>query len=80
MMIVTVQLGSIVSANIYRADDSPKYKRGNRDLIAINVLAILLFLFAKIYYVTKNKIRDRKWNALSYEVSLNAFSRELEKY
>lgn len=64
-----VQLGGITSANIYRNDDKPLYKRGNRVLIGINVLAISLFLFAKAYYVTKNKIRDKKWKAMTLEVS-----------
>jgi hypothetical protein len=66
---VTVQCGGIIGANIYRNDDKPLYKRGNRNLIIINVLAIVLFLFAKVYYVLKNKIRDRKWNAMTPEVS-----------
>lgn len=63
-----VQLGGIISANIYRADDKPLYKRGNRNLIIINVLSVLLFFFAKAYYVLKNKSRERKWNAMTPEV------------
>jgi len=66
---VTVQCGNIIGANLYRADDKPLYKRGNRNIIIINLLAIVLFLFAKVYYVTKNKVRDRKWNAMTPEVS-----------
>ena len=66
--IVLVQAGDVISANIYRNDDKPLYKRGNRDLIAINVLSISLFVFAKIYYITKNRIRERKWNAMTQEV------------
>ncbi|KAF2688130.1 MFS general substrate transporter [Lentithecium fluviatile CBS 122367] len=62
-----VQCGGIIGANIYRDDDKPLYKRGNRNIIVINLLAIVLFLFAKAYYVTKNKIRDRKWNAMTPE-------------
>jgi hypothetical protein len=31
-------------------------------------MVIVLFLLTKVYYVTKNKIRDRKWNAMSPEV------------
>jgi hypothetical protein len=65
---VFVQVGDVISANIYRADDKPLYKRGNRSLIGINVLSICLFLFAKVYYVTKNRLRDKKWNAMSPEV------------
>ena len=72
MVIVCVQLGGIISANIYRTDDKPLYKRGNRVLLGINVMVITLFLLTKTYYVTKNKIRDRKWNAMTPEVSLPA--------
>jgi hypothetical protein len=32
-------------------------------------MVILLFLFNKLYYVTKNKIRDRKWSSMTEEVS-----------
>lgn len=64
-----VQLGGIISANIYRNDDKPLYKRGNRVLIGINVLAVSLFLFAKVYYVMKNKMRDKKWKAMTLEAS-----------
>lgn len=75
------QLGSIISANIYRDDDKPLYKRGNRVLIGINAMVIVLFLLTKVYYVTKNKIRDRKWNAMSPEVyilvALTPLSRQL---
>lgn len=67
-VLVLVQVGDIIAANIYREDDKPLYKRGNRDLIAINVLSISLFIFTKIYYVTKNKIREKKWNAMTPEV------------
>jgi hypothetical protein len=66
---VCVQLGGIIAANIYRDHDKPLYHRGNRVLLGINFLSIFLFLFAKGYYVLKNKIRDRKWNAMTKEVS-----------
>ncbi|OBT88923.1 hypothetical protein VE02_01895 [Pseudogymnoascus sp. 03VT05] len=62
---MSVQLGGICATFVYREDDKPFYRSGNRTLIAINVLGILLFLFAKAYYVWKNKIRDKKWNAMT---------------
>ncbi|GLA41939.1 hypothetical protein AnigIFM63309_010261 [Aspergillus niger] len=62
-----VQLGSIIGNNIYRADDKPKYHRGNSALIGINILAILLFIATKIYYIYRNKHRERVWNAMTEE-------------
>jgi hypothetical protein len=71
-LVVFVQVGNIVSANIYLADDAPLYRRGNRNLVIINAIVIAWFIFSKLYYVTKNKIRDRKWNAMSPEVGLES--------
>lgn len=68
-----VQLGGIIAANIYRDADKPLYHYGNRVLMGINFLSIFLFLFAKGYYVFKNKSRDKKWNAMTPEVCLTLF-------
>ncbi|EPE06865.1 allantoate permease [Ophiostoma piceae UAMH 11346] len=64
---ISVQLGNIIAAYIYRKDDAPYYHRGNKYLIVINFLAIGTFLFAKAYYVWRNKQREKQWNALSKE-------------
>jgi MFS transporter, ACS family, DAL5 transporter family protein len=64
---VSVQLGSVGAAFIYRTDDAPKYRRGNRNLIIINVVVILFFIATKFYYVARNKSRDKKWKAMSAE-------------
>lgn len=66
-----VQLGNIVSANIYRSDDAPLYRRGNKSLLAIVTVNILVYLGTKVYYVWKNKQRDTKWNAMTEEERLN---------
>jgi hypothetical protein len=65
-----VQTSGIISSNIYRADDAPQYKRGNKQLLAINVMNIFLYLFVKAYYVFRNKQRDKKWNAMTEEQKL----------
>ncbi|KAI0684762.1 MFS general substrate transporter [Cytidiella melzeri] len=62
-----VQAGGIVSANIYRNDDKPLYKRGNRALIAITVLNIVLYGLTWLFYRSINTRRDRIWNAMSPE-------------
>lgn len=64
---MTVQIGSIGAANIYREDDKPKYHRGNTQLFILSVVVIPLLLLVKGYYVFRNKQRDRVWNAMSAE-------------
>ncbi|CEJ90369.1 Putative Major facilitator superfamily transporter [[Torrubiella] hemipterigena] len=65
-----VQAGSVISANIYRKDDAPRYVRGNRQLIAILFMNIVLYFLTKLYYVYRNKSRDTKWNAMTEEQKL----------
>ncbi|APA07020.1 hypothetical protein SS1G_04294 [Sclerotinia sclerotiorum 1980 UF-70] len=64
---MAVQLGNICGNFIYRTDDKPLYHRGNTQLIIINIVAIVVFLLTKVYYVMRNKQRDRVWNAMTAE-------------
>ncbi|KAI0376673.1 MFS general substrate transporter [Hypomontagnella monticulosa] len=65
-----LQSGVIISSNIYRADDAPLYRRGNSILIGILSLNLLLYVLAKIYYVWRNRTRDRRWNVMTPEEKL----------
>jgi len=58
-----VQAGTIVSSNIYRTDDAPLYKRGNRALIGITVMNIAIYFLIWLFYRTINKRRDKVWNS-----------------
>ncbi|KAI0784919.1 MFS general substrate transporter [Abortiporus biennis] len=60
---IFVQLGGIISANVYRADDKPLYKRGNRVLIGVCVMNIVLYGLTYLFYRTINKRREKIWNA-----------------
>lgn len=64
---ISVQLSSIISANIYREDDRPEYRRGNRALVAIGVLNIFIYLGAKGYYIWRNKQKSQAWESLNTE-------------
>ncbi|KAN0102897.1 MFS general substrate transporter [Hyaloscypha variabilis] len=66
-----VQTSGIIAANIYQADDAPRYKRGNHVLISILILNIFLYLGTKLYYVKRNAYRERVWGAMNEEERLN---------
>ncbi|KAJ6520345.1 major facilitator superfamily domain-containing protein [Mycena sanguinolenta] len=60
-----VQAGAIIYSNIYRTDDKPLYKRGNRVLIGICCMNIVLYILTFFFYRHLNRMRDKKWNAWS---------------
>ncbi|KAL4956468.1 MFS general substrate transporter [Aspergillus filifer] len=61
------QASSIISSNIYREDDKPYYRRGNKVLLALVAWNVSMTVFIKVYYIWRNKTRDRIWNAMSAE-------------
>jgi len=74
-----VQAGGIISSNIYRSDDAPLYIRGNRQLLAVLCMNIVLYLLTKAYYVFRNKQRDKKWAAMSESERLNYLTTTTDK-
>ncbi|EJT82296.1 hypothetical protein GGTG_02270 [Gaeumannomyces tritici R3-111a-1] len=55
----------IIGSNIYRADDRPHYRRGNTTLLVLVIWNIVLLVLIKVYYVRRNRTRERKWDALA---------------
>lgn len=80
---MSVQTSGIIASNIYREgtshliqsklkltsslDDRPRYLRGNLILLSLNLANIAFYSLTKIYYVLRNRHRDRKWNAMTQE-------------
>lgn len=64
---MAVQLGSVYGSEIYRDEDKPYYRVGNRVLIGLTVYNTCLFVGAKIFYIWRNKIRERRWLSMSQE-------------
>lgn len=64
---MSVQASDIIASNIYRKDDAPAYRRGNRQLAIITGCNIVIYMLTKVYYVWRNKSRDRQWNAMTEE-------------
>lgn len=68
--VVCVQAGNAIANSIYREDDKPLYHRGNSYLIMINLLSIVLFILTKVYYIWRNKHREKVWKGMSEDVSI----------
>jgi hypothetical protein len=52
-------------------DDAPRYKRGDRVLVAICVFNIGLYVLTKLYYAWRNKSRSNAWEKMSEAERLN---------
>ncbi|KAI0064885.1 allantoate permease [Artomyces pyxidatus] len=63
-----VQASSVISSQIYRADDAPRYRRGNSQLIIISAINLgVLYPGTKIYYVWRNRQKAKVWDAMTPE-------------
>ena len=60
-----VQLGNICANFIYQDYDKPYYRVGNRNLVIVNFISIGVFILTKLYYVWRNKQKERVWQALT---------------
>ncbi|KAK3360513.1 major facilitator superfamily domain-containing protein [Lasiosphaeria hispida] len=66
-----VQSGNIIGSNIYRDDDKPLYKRGNKILLGITCFNIVLFYLVKVFYIWRNRSREAKWNRLTEQEKID---------
>jgi len=52
-------------------DDAPLYKRGNKQLLAILCTNICLYGLTKVYYVCRNRHKERRWAAMTEDERLD---------
>jgi hypothetical protein len=62
---LTMHSGSIISSNIYREDDAPRYQRGNSVLLSAVAFNIVLYFSTKAYYLYRNRQRERVWDRMT---------------
>jgi hypothetical protein len=62
-----VQTSGIVAANVYRDEDKPLYRNGNRALVGVVSANVVLYVGVHFYYRWVNKRRDRIWDAWTEE-------------
>lgn len=56
---------TVIASNIYQEDDRPDYRQGNRALLGITILNIVLCLGTKAYYSWANHRREKVWSKMS---------------
>ena len=78
---VIVQIGSLISSQLFRKDDAPYYHRGNKILISICVLAIASMLAQKYWLKFLNSKKEKVWSSMSDadKAVYQADSKEREK-
>ncbi|KAJ7322864.1 allantoate permease [Mycena albidolilacea] len=63
-----VQASAVIYAQIYRKDDAPMYRRGNRVLIIIACVNVLVvYPGTKAYYMWRNARKAKLWDAMTAE-------------
>ncbi|KAF6806239.1 phthalate transporter [Colletotrichum sojae] len=64
---MTVQASSIIASNIYRKDDAPLYRRGNKVLLGIIAWNAVFAWVIKGYYMWRNTKREEVWSNMSQQ-------------
>lgn len=65
--LVTFEFRPLTQSQIYRADDAPLYRRGNKAIIGIVAWNFVFAFFIKYYYFWRNKKKEEAWSAMSQE-------------
>ena len=68
---ISVQISSIIGANVYQRSDAPLYRKGNLAMAILSAVTFLIYIRVYLYYRIRNQQRDKKWNAMSREEQLN---------
>lgn len=64
---VIVQVGSLISSQIYRKWDAPYYKTGNKVLVSICALSLVTFAVQRQWLVYLNKKKAQQWDLMTEE-------------
>lgn len=61
------QASSVIASQIYREDDKPFYRRGNKVLLGLVAWNVLMTIFVKVYYLWRNKSKEKIWSDMTAE-------------
>ncbi|GAA6007031.1 hypothetical protein JCM10207_009176 [Rhodosporidiobolus poonsookiae] len=65
---MAVQVSAIIGANIYQADDAPRYKKGNKAIIGIICfIVVVVYPGTYFYYRWRNASKEKIWGKMTTE-------------
>lgn len=64
-VIGAANINSVPGSQIYQENDAPRYRRGNKINISLQVVTVFLFLFQRTKYKLTNAWRNHTWNKMS---------------
>jgi hypothetical protein len=76
---MSLQLGIIIGANIYRENDLPLYRTGNSILLGLVAWNCVLYTGTFFYYRWRNSAKDKVWNSLSEHDQLQHLHQNSDK-
>ncbi|KAK6859101.1 hypothetical protein PG995_004954 [Apiospora arundinis] len=62
-----VQAGNIIGSNIYREEDRPLYRTGNKVLLGLVSFNIVWAVGMKFFYIWRNESKENIWSVMSRE-------------
>ena len=65
---MAVQASGIIGANLYQAQDAPRYTKANTAILAIIVFnVVIMYPGVYLYYKARNAHKAKQWNKMTVE-------------
>ncbi|KAL2061446.1 hypothetical protein VTL71DRAFT_7719 [Oculimacula yallundae] len=74
---VIVQVGSLISSQIYRKGDAPYYKTGNKVLVSLCALSLVTFVAQRQWLIVLNKRKEKAWETMTAD-ERSAYQNDIE--
>lgn len=69
------QLAGIIASQMFRADDSPYYRRGLTQLIAITIASFFTIALSYLYYYMRNSQKEKQWSGMTHKQQMDYLDR-----
>lgn len=75
---ISVQVSSIIGANVYQPSDKPLYRKGNLAMAILSVACLGQYLAIYFYYRWRNRSKAKVWDAMTKEQKIEYLEKNPE--